>query len=115
MLGPEGMSSDEEIDDGPHTDGRMRKRYRRTRKVWISQQVVDLHAVVDERTEKWTRETLVRGSVPHLRVWGDPMAWSVNPMVIFGLPHNAYSEEYLDVLGDEDRERLAINPEPHPF
>lgn len=107
------MSSDEEIpstNQEANPDGAAAaKLYRRSRKWWLAQWVVDVHARVDARAMKYSQETFVRGSLPHLRVLDDSAPLSLNPMVVQGLAENVYDGEYLAWLKPEDRENLCVD------
>lgn len=105
------MSSDEEIIED--RQDRIR-RYRVTRKCWLSSELAALHAVVDARSLRNSRETFTRGSIPHHRVRDAVPPLSQNRAVVVGLPGNVYNQEYLARLDGFDRQLLRER-EPHPF
>lgn len=103
------MSSDEPITVVVPSNADPVKRYRRSRKCWLSQKVVDLHAEVDRRSLKYRQETFVRGSFPHLRILDDESPISKNPMAVYGLPHNIYDDRYLRMLKPDQAKMISAN------
>lgn len=112
-LGPLGMSSDEEIVQ--HNPVDKIKRYRVKRKCWLAPEVAALHDEVDAKSLILSRETFVRGSLPHHRVRDANPPLSTNRAVVKGLPRNVYLKDYLGRLDEYDRQRLQIRETLHPF
>lgn len=109
VLGPDGMSTDEEeIVDGAIV-------YRILKKPWRAPEVTPWIRVFDvayrmDRLDPFTRS---QGSVPRVRRPTERVSQSSK--VVSGLPRRAYNQEWLEGLSLFQRQRLDISDEDHVF
>lgn len=111
LLGPLGMSSDEEIEDPSRPKGR--RQYGVRRKPWLSNAVHDLKGEVDKLSDEYAAQIFVRGSRPHERIPTHEV--STNEYIARHLPTNAYADAFMATANPALVEIIDRDPNPHPF
>ncbi|KAG8903984.1 hypothetical protein FRB99_002433 [Tulasnella sp. 403] len=104
-LGPEGMSSDEEIEG---EDGKVPK-YGVYQKKWLSPAVHGLNAFMDNLADRYDQANVQKGSRFRQRV-RDASRISKNADVVTNLPVNSYSASFLRKLDKMTLEILNVDP-----
>ena len=111
ILGPAGMSSDEEDVSNP-----LVRRFGIIKREWMSQELTYSIRVLDGLS-RWQRsqegQGSQRGQFPRVRFLTENMETSSRP--IPGLPINAYDQDWLQAISGLQRRDLRIVEEPFDF